>query len=68
MKKDKDLDQDLQSTRRRDFLKLAGLGTVAGAAAVAGAPEIAEAAAAGEVKPGYHETEHVKRFYSLARF
>ncbi|WP_119461920.1 twin-arginine translocation signal domain-containing protein [Rhodospirillaceae bacterium SYSU D60014] len=64
MKKDK----DLQSTPRRDFLKLAGLGTVAGAAAVAGAPEAAEAAAPEEAKPGYQETEHVKRFYSLARF
>ena len=60
--------QDLKSTRRRDFLKLAGLGTVAGAAAAkAGAPDPAEAAADGKAR-GYRETEHVKKYYSLARF
>ena len=53
---------------RRDFLKLAGVGTLAaGAAAVAG--ETAQAAeadqAAGE---GYRETKHVKTYYALARF
>lgn len=61
--------QDLKSTRRRDFLKLAGLGTVAGAAAAkAGAPDPAEAAAADGKARGYRETEHVKKYYSLARF
>jgi anaerobic selenocysteine-containing dehydrogenase len=55
---------------RRDFLKLAGLGTLAGAAAAAsGTPQQAKAATA---KPtadaGYRETEHVKKAYELSRF
>lgn len=62
--------RELKSARRRDFLKLAGLGTVAGAAAAkAGAPRPAEATVAADGKvPGYRETEHVKKYYSLARF
>ncbi len=53
---------------RRDFLKLAGVGTLAaGAAAVTG--ETAEAADAGhEGGEGYRETKHVKTYYALARF
>lgn len=59
-----------KTAQRRDFLKLAGLGTLAGAAAAAaGAPKTAEAATA---KPsadaGYRETEHVKKAYELSRF
>lgn len=54
-------------TDRRSFLKLAGAGVAAGgAAAAAGSP-----AAAAESKPReglYRETEHVKRYYELARF
>jgi hypothetical protein len=63
-------DREPKSTRRRDFLKFAGLGTVAGAAAAtAGAPEPAAAAEATEGKRlGYRETEHVKKFYRLARY
>jgi len=52
---------------RRDFLKLAGLGTVmSGAALVAGNAEAATAA--DENGKGYRETEHVITFYDLARF
>jgi hypothetical protein len=55
--------------KRRDFLKLVGLGSLAGAAtAVAGgnAP-----AAQAEEKPqgaGYRETPHVKKYYDTAKF
>lgn len=54
---------------RRGFMKLLGLGGVAsGVATVTGAPE----ASAGEAKPetegGYQETDHVRRYYELARF
>jgi len=57
---------------RRDFFRKAGLGAgVAGAAAVglsaskgnAAVPD--KAVAKGE---GYRETEHVKKFYELAKF
>ncbi|MBC2859265.1 MULTISPECIES: twin-arginine translocation signal domain-containing protein [Stappia] len=52
---------------RRSFLKLAGLGAVAGTATlVTGEAEAVEAdKAAGS---GYRETEHVKTFYDTARF
>jgi len=57
-----------QKTDRRNFLKLAGLGSVAsGAALVTGKP----AKAAEDVPPtgaGYSETAHVKAFYKSARF
>jgi hypothetical protein len=63
-KKDK-----VSKSDRRDFLKLAGVGAVAGGAAVLGAPKKAEAAAAdAPAGRGYRETEHVKKFYRSARF
>lgn len=57
---------------RRDFFKVAGLGAgAAGAAAVV----MRTTGAAAEHRPddrasksGYRETEHVKKFYDLARF
>ncbi len=54
---------------RRDFLRLAGLGTVAaGAAAVVGGePARAEVSANGR-RLGYRETEQVRKYYELARF
>lgn len=56
------------ATDRRGFLKLAGLGTVAGGAAIVTG---AGAEAAEVVDPqgsGYRETDHVKRVYAAARF
>ncbi|HET6519329.1 MAG TPA: twin-arginine translocation signal domain-containing protein [Geminicoccaceae bacterium] len=57
---------------RRDFLKLAGLGGVAaGAAALVGvrrAEATAVEEAPGRGGTGYRETEHVRRYYELARF
>ncbi len=57
---------------RRDFFRKAGLGAgVAGAAAVGLSASRGEAAAPdkGATKGvGYRETEHVKKFYELAKF
>jgi hypothetical protein len=52
---------------RRSFLKLAGAGVVSGGAvAAAAAPAAAEE---DKGKPSlYRETDHVKRYYELARF
>jgi hypothetical protein len=57
-----------QVTRRRDFLKLAGLGSLSGAAVVATRVVPAEAAAEPPQGDGYRESAHVKKVYELARF
>jgi hypothetical protein len=55
-----------ERTKRRDFLKLAGLAPVAGAAlAVTGAP--AKAAPTIEKTDGYRKTEHIRKYYETAR-
>ncbi len=54
---------------RRDFLRLAGLGTVAAASAAVVGGERAEAAtAAVPRRGGYRESEQVRTYYQLARF
>ena len=54
-------------TDRRSVLKLLGIGSVGGAAlAVTGEPAAAAAETTVESK-GYRETEHVRRYYELAR-
>jgi len=55
---------------RRNFLRAAPLGALAAVAAGAEArPEIAPAEAAKpEVKQGYHETEHIRRYYHTAAY
>jgi hypothetical protein len=57
---------------RRDFFRKAGLGAgVAGAAAVGLAASKGQAAVPGKDAAkgdGYRETEHVKKFYELAKF
>jgi hypothetical protein len=54
---------------RRDFFKKAGLGAGAAAVAVtaskAGAVEVTSSPSKGS---GYTETDHVRKFYELARF
>jgi hypothetical protein len=55
---------------RRSFLKAAPLGAlavVAGSAAAAETPEAAPTAAP-ELKRGYHETEHIRRYYQTAAY
>jgi hypothetical protein len=62
-------EQEATAAKRRDFLKLAGLGSVtavAGAALVAVPVEAKEEPSAGGA--GYRETAHVKKVYELARF
>jgi len=55
------------TTDRRDFLRLAGLGTVAGGAALVsgGAADAAEARPDGA---GYRDTAHIRAYYDTARF
>jgi len=61
--------QEGQKVARRDLLKLAGLGGVAGAALVATSGGKAEAASETVRKnSGYRETEHVRTYYELAKF
>lgn len=61
--------KETQDVARRDLLRLAGLGSVAGVAAVATSGRKAEAAAETDGKSaGYRETEHVRTYYELAKF
>jgi hypothetical protein len=57
-----------QVTKRRDFLKLAGLGSLSGAAVVAAGAMPAEAKSEPPQGDGYRESAHVKKVYELARF
>ena len=63
-------DQDGTAAPRRQFLKLASLGAVAGTVAAAVGESSTEAAAAAPeaAGQGYRETPYVKRVYELARF
>jgi hypothetical protein len=57
------------AAKRRQFLKLAGLGTLSGAAAAAiGGPDAEAKDETGSRTGGYRETEHVRKAYELARF
>jgi hypothetical protein len=61
--------KEQQRVARRDLLKFAGLGSVAGAAALTSAGAGKEAAAAEPTKDsGYRETKHVRTYYDLAKF
>ena len=55
---------------RRNFLTVAPLGALAAVAAGAEAkPELAPVEAAKpEVKRGYHETDHIRRYYQTAAY
>jgi hypothetical protein len=52
---------------RRSFLKLAGASAAAGGAALVGGETKAEAADAKPKASLYRETEHIRRYYELAR-
>ncbi|MFQ5466903.1 MAG: formate dehydrogenase [Kiloniellaceae bacterium] len=57
------------SVDRRDFFRKVGFGV--GAAALGATATRTQAAAPGEAsakRAGYRETEHVKKYYDLARF
>jgi len=64
------MDKTKKSLPRRDFLKAAGItGGAAGVAAIALTSKSVRAAAPESGKSsGYRETEHVKKYYELARF
>lgn len=54
---------------RRNFLRLAGMGTLASAATLASGSGKAGAAQPAEASTGgYKETAHVKKAYELSRF
>ena len=53
---------------RRDFLKLASLGTVLGGAALATGGKAQASEAIDETGSGYRETAHVKTYYDSTRF
>ena len=58
-----------KKAKRRDFLKLVGLGSLAGAATAVTGGKTPEAKA--ETKPqgaGYRETPHVRKYYDTAKF
>lgn len=53
---------------RRDFLKLASLGTVLGGAALATGGTAQAAETVEDTGSGYRETTHVKAYYDSTRF
>jgi len=55
---------------RRSFLKAAPLGALAVVAGSANAetPAAAPAKAEAQTKRGYHETEHIRRYYQTAAY
>jgi hypothetical protein len=60
-------EQEGKAPRRRDFLKLAGLGAL-GSAAAATATAVGAKPVEAAKPAGYRETAHVKKVYELARF
>ena len=69
-KHDLDAAQDRPDPARRGFLKAAPLGALAVVAATpaTAAPAPAPAAPDPKVKRGYHETEHIRRYYETAAY
>ncbi len=65
------MSKEVQATSgRRDFIRLAGLGVAAGSVGLAAgiAPAAAAVPVAEVARPGYRETDHVKKAYEVARF
>ena len=62
--------QDKAGKGRRAFIKLAGLCATASSVGLvaAVAPAMATEAVPAGAKPGYRETDHVKKAYEVARF
>ncbi|MDX2288268.1 MAG: formate dehydrogenase [Hyphomicrobiaceae bacterium] len=64
-------DDDVLKSDRRGFLRLAGVGVVGGSAAAVTTVVDAVAAPAVDPQPtsgSYRETEHIRRYYELAKF
>lgn len=66
----KQTDKKAPTADRRDFLKLAGAGVVGGGAALAATvtPATAASEPAAANAGSYRESDHVKRYYELAKF
>lgn len=64
------LEHGVPDLTRRSFLKAAPLGALAVVAGTAEAAETPASApgAAPQVKRGYHETEHIRRYYETAAY
>lgn len=60
-------DKDAKTLPRREFLKAAGITGAAAAVALSGKSAEAAAPESGKAS-GYQETEHVMKYYELARF
>ena len=64
--------RDKKGIPRREFLKTAGLAAgaagTAAAALTAGPSKAAESGGKARTSAGYRETEHVRKYYELARF
>ena len=65
--------QDQPDPARRNLLKAAPLGAIAVAAAATGRTAAAAPASAPQAAPeagpkGYHETEHIRRYYRTAAY
>ncbi len=62
-------DKDAKILPRREFLKVAGIaGAAAGAAATLSGKGAEASVADAGTGSGYQETEHVMKYYELARF
>ena len=59
--------KDTRAASRRDFLKKAAVAVGAAGAAAAASPAQATTPAAREQDGGYRETDHVRKYYELAR-
>ena len=62
-------DKDAKTLPRREFLKAAGItGAAAGAAVAFSSNDVKAVIPETGKKSGYQETEHVMKYYELARF
>lgn len=61
-------EQEATGAKRRDFLRLAGLGSVSAIAGTAVAAPVQAKEESSVRAAGYRETPHVKKAYELARF
>jgi hypothetical protein len=61
-------EQETTAPKRRDFLRLAGLGGVTAAASAAAVVPAEAKEEPNSRAAGYRETGHVKKVYELARF
>lgn len=70
MMSERKADRETTGVGRRDFLRTAGIGALAGVGAtLVGGTEQAEADAPSPATNGrYQETDHVRRVYDLSRF